>query len=221
MVAVAASSSTAVPRSLPEVFSFALRSRTVLAERRSRVAVQVVAVLGPKLKRELFGDENALGKFVRVGGQRLRVIGIMAPKGQMLGFDIDDAVYIPVATAMRLFNMDELLEIDVAFAARGHDRSESSSRFHELLIRSGTTVTIDFSLTTQAAMLDVFGRVMDVLTFSVAIIAGISLAGRGHRNLHDDVDFGQRTHQRDRLDACARRQARPDSPPVSVRSACC
>ena len=75
-----------------------------------------VAVLGPKLKRELFGDANALGEHVRIGGRRFQVIGVMAPKGQMLGFDIDDAAYMPVAVAQQLFNQDDLLEIDVLFS---------------------------------------------------------------------------------------------------------
>ncbi|MCH8084723.1 MAG: ABC transporter permease, partial [Myxococcales bacterium] len=75
-----------------------------------------IAVLGPKVKRELFGDDNPLGQFVRIADTRLRVVGVMAPKGNSLGFDLDDAVYIPVALAMRMFNMEELTEIDVTFA---------------------------------------------------------------------------------------------------------
>ena len=43
----------------------------------------------------------------------------MSPKGRILGMDIDDAAYIPVATAMRLFNLDELQEIDILFAHEG------------------------------------------------------------------------------------------------------
>jgi hypothetical protein len=62
----------------------------------------MVAVLGPKLKTELFGEENALGRFVRVADTRLRVIGVVSPKGRMLGMDFDDAVYVPVATTMRM-----------------------------------------------------------------------------------------------------------------------
>ena len=51
---------------------------------------------------------------MRVGGQRFLVIGVMESKGQFLGFDIDDAVYIPVALAVALFNSrNELMEIDL------------------------------------------------------------------------------------------------------------
>ena len=42
------------------------------------------------LKRELFGEANALGRFVRVADTRLRVIGVMAPKGSILGVDLDE-----------------------------------------------------------------------------------------------------------------------------------
>ena len=132
-----------------------------------------IAVLGPKVKRELFGDDNPLGQFVRIADTRLRVVGVMAPKGNSLGFDLDDAVYIPVALAMRMFNMEELTEIDVTFAHGGlvdiveeeiRETLTDRHRGHE-----------DFTITTQAAMLDTFGKVINGITLAVSFIAGISL----------------------------------------------
>jgi len=132
-----------------------------------------VALLGPTLKRELFGEAPALGRFVRIADTRFRVIGVMAPKGRMLGFDIDDAAYIPVATAMRIFNLDELLEIDVLFAHAGlTDQVEAAVRRRLTENHGGNE---DFTITTQTAMLEVFGNVMDVITLSVGAIAAISL----------------------------------------------
>src|SRR5512134_2899 len=52
-------------------------------------APRSVAVLGSKMARELFGDANALGANVRVGGERYRVVGVMESKGTMIGFDLD------------------------------------------------------------------------------------------------------------------------------------
>ena len=75
--------------------------------------------LGQRLARELFGEASPLGEFVRVAGARFRVIGLMEPKGTMLGIDIDDVVYVPVASAMTMFNLPELLEIDVLYAHGG------------------------------------------------------------------------------------------------------
>ena len=131
-----------------------------------------VAVLGPKAKRELFGEANALGRFVRIAGTRFRVIGVMSSKGQFLGFDIDDSAYIPIASAMKLFNLPELNEIDVLYTHAGiAGRVENDIR-RVLTERHGSE---DFSVTTQAAMLEVFGNVMNVVTMAVGAIGGISL----------------------------------------------
>jgi len=132
-----------------------------------------LAVLGPKLARELFGERSALGAFVRIAGGRFRVIGVMEPKGQMMGFDIDDVAYVPVASALQLFDQDELFEIDLIYSsARDAARVEAEVK-RVLTVRHGGTE--DFTVTSQEAMLDVFGKVMDVVTMAVGAIAGISL----------------------------------------------
>jgi putative ABC transport system permease protein len=131
-----------------------------------------LAVLGPRLAHELFGERSALGEFVRIAGGRFRVVGVMQPKGQMMGFDIDDVAYVPVAAAMQLFDQDELMEIDLIYAnVRETARVEAEVK-RVLTLRHGDE---DFSVTTQEAMLEVFGNVMDVVTMAVAAIAGISL----------------------------------------------
>ncbi len=131
------------------------------------------AVLGPKLKSELFGTDSALGRFVKIGGSRFRVTGVMEPKGQMLGFDLDDAAFIPVATAMRVFNLDELNEIDLTFAA-GREAAPVENAIRALLTeRHGGKD--DVTITTQAAMLETFGNIMDIVTLAVGAIGGISL----------------------------------------------
>jgi putative ABC transport system permease protein len=131
-----------------------------------------LAVLGPKLARELFGERSPLGEFVRIAGGRFRVIGVMVPKGQMMGFDIDDVAYVPVASAMDLFDQDELMEIDLIYAnVRETARVEAEVK-RVLTLRHGDE---DFTVTSQEAMLDVFGKVMDVVTMAVGAIASISL----------------------------------------------
>jgi putative ABC transport system permease protein len=133
----------------------------------------MVAVLGPKLKRELFGERSALGEFVRVAGFRLRVIGVMAPRGRLLGFDIDDSAYVPVATAMQMFNLEELIEIDVLFTHEGLTEAVEEGIRGLLAQRHGGKE--DFTIVTQTAMLEVFENVMRVVTSAVAAIGGISL----------------------------------------------
>jgi putative ABC transport system permease protein len=157
---------------LPEVWKFQIGQGSFLPPGDPRRG-SLVAVLGPKLKRELFGEENALGRFVRIADFRLRVIGIMAPKGRLLGFDVDDAAYVPVATAMRMFNLDELQEVDVSFTHE--DLAESVADRITRLLSERHGGREDFTLMTQTEMLRVFDNVMDTVTTAVAAIAGVSL----------------------------------------------
>ena len=130
------------------------------------------AVLGPKLARELFGEQSPLGEVVRIAGGRFRVTGVMQPKGQMMGFDVDDIAIVPVASALRLFNQDELFEIDLIYSNMSETERVAAEVRRVLAVRHGEE---DFTVTTQAAMLDVFGKVMDVITMAVGAIASISL----------------------------------------------
>lgn len=132
-----------------------------------------VAVLGPKLKRELFGDRNAVGERVRIGGASFRVLGVLGSKGQFLGLDLDDSVYVPVATAQRLFNRDDLLSIDVLFSPNRTAASVGESIRRLLVDRHDGEE--DFTVVTQDKMLEVLNRVLGVVTVAVGAIGGISL----------------------------------------------
>jgi putative ABC transport system permease protein len=156
----------------PDVWKFQVRSGSFWPAGDPRRGAPL-AVLGPKVARELFGETNPLGGTVRIAGARLRVVGVMQPKGMMLGFDIDDAVYIPVATALKLFNLDELLEIDLIYSHAGLTAPVEAAVRRHLTDRHGGNE--DFTITTQAAMIEVFDNVMGVITMAVGAIAGISL----------------------------------------------
>ncbi len=131
-----------------------------------------MAVLGAKLHAELYGGANALGDRIRVGGQRYRVIGIMEPKGDMVGIDLDDTIYIPAARGLELFNRQGLLEIDVLYAEDAPVDEVVDGIKRILAARHGAE---DFTVVTQQQMLDVLGSIVDVLTLGVAALGGISL----------------------------------------------
>jgi len=129
-------------------------------------------VLGPKLKRELFGSGNALGERLQIGDERYRVIGIMEEKGQFLGIDLDDTAFIPTVRGLALFNRDGLMEIGVSYeenvpAARVVDQVKSS-----LMARHGRE---DFTIRTQEDMLATLSNILDILTAAVGALGGISL----------------------------------------------
>ncbi|SEA43205.1 putative ABC transport system permease protein [Thiothrix caldifontis] len=131
-----------------------------------------MAVIGAKVRSELFPDRSPLGQHLRIGQERFRVIGVMETKGQILGFDMDDAVYIPVARALALFNREGLMEIDVLYQA-GANEAAIIEQIKALLIqRHGTE---DVTITSQSDMLKTLGSILDILKAVVAGIGSISL----------------------------------------------
>lgn len=135
-------------------------------------AARAFAVLGSKVAEELFFDQSPLGQLIRIAGERYRVIGVMESKGQMLGFDLDDAVYIPTTRAMSLFNQQSLMEIDILYQT-GMQSKTIADRIKKLLTaRHGTE---DFTITTQEEMLKVLGSVLGILTLAVGGLGAISL----------------------------------------------
>ena len=129
-------------------------------------------VLGSKVYREVFQESNPLGRVVRVAGERYRVIGVMETKGQMLGFDLDDAVYIPTLRAMSLFNQQSLMEIDLLYRPGLQSKTIAERAKKVLVGRHGSE---DFTITTQEEMLKVLGSVLGILTAAVGGLGAISL----------------------------------------------
>ena len=135
-------------------------------------AARSFVVLGPRLKQELFGADNALGERLRLGGQSFRVIGVLAPKGQFLGIDLDDTAFVPAARALELFNRDGLTEIDLAYAGEASARAVAAAASAVLAARHGRA---DFTITTQEEMLATLSNILDILTMAVAALGSISL----------------------------------------------
>jgi putative ABC transport system permease protein len=135
-------------------------------------AARAFAVLGAKARQELFGAENPLGAVLQVGGYRFRVIGVMAPKGQILGFDLDDTVFIPTARALELFNREGVMEAHVIYRPDATVETVVENIRRILLSRHGRE---DFTITPQQQMLSTLNTVLGVLTFAVAALGGVSL----------------------------------------------
>ena len=131
-----------------------------------------LAVLGPKLRDELFDDANPLGELVRINSERFRVIGVLPPKGDFLGIDLDDGIYIPMAKFQSMFNLNNFQEIDVVHYER-YATEEAVASIKRLIIdRHGSE---DVTITTQANMLETLEDIMKWLKFTVAAFGGISL----------------------------------------------
>lgn len=135
-------------------------------------AARPYAVLGSKLRSELFGSNNPLGQTLRVGGMRFRVIGVLEPKGQFLGFDLDEMVYIPASRAAQLTNREGVNEIDIVFTDNTTSAEMSARVKRTLIALHGEE---DFTLFTQEDMLKSLDRILRLITLAIGGLGGISL----------------------------------------------
>lgn len=136
-----------------------------------------VCVLGHTVKKEIFGNASPLGRWLRIGERRFRVIGVLSPKGQSLGMDMGEVAIVPVASAQALFNTAALFRIMVQARSR-----QDIARAKEAIL---ATIAArhegedDVTVITQDAVLATFDRIFTALTLAVAGIAAISLAVAG------------------------------------------
>jgi putative ABC transport system permease protein len=134
-------------------------------------------VLGATIRNEIFGEESPLGKTVRVGDRRLRVVGVLSKGGQGFGMSADDLLVVPVATAQAMLNTNTLFRIMVESRNR-EQLIEVKARVLKMLIQRHDGEE-DVTVITQDAVLQTFDKILNVLTLGVAGIAAISLAVAG------------------------------------------
>jgi putative ABC transport system permease protein len=132
-----------------------------------------VCVIGRTVKKEILGDINPLGTLITIGESKFRVIGLMAPKGVTLGFDFDDLVFIPVTTAMELFDTDSLFNITVKVRSENEIQQAKDDIKRTLLKKHAGEE--DFTILSQDEMLSVMERILKIMTAVLAGIASISL----------------------------------------------
>lgn len=136
-----------------------------------------VCVIGRKVKSELFGRDPAIGRWLRIGDSRFRVIGVLASEGRSIGVDAEETVIVPVASAMSLFNTESLFRILV--------ESASSEVIESVKLFTSNTITArhhgeeDVTVITQDAVLETFDAIFNVLTLTVGGIGAISLTVAG------------------------------------------
>ena len=141
-------------------------------------AASPVVVIGTKIKQELFGVENAVGSWLRLGDRRFRVIGILSSQGTAaMGMNTDEMVIIPVASAHMLFNSQKLLRILVE--AKSRDEIERARKETEEILFKQHGGERDVTVVTQDAMVATFDRILRTLTLAVGGIAAVSLAVAG------------------------------------------
>lgn len=149
---------------------------TVLPVMDNNIA-QPVCVIGSKVRDELFGSQQAVGEWVKIGDRRFRVLGVLSGKADASGFDLSDAVIVPVASTQMLFNREGLFRVIVQpreYYSIDKLQQELLAAFREL--HQGEE---DVTVVKPDSMMKTFDNIFAALTLGVGAIAGISLLVAG------------------------------------------
>jgi putative ABC transport system permease protein len=142
---------------------------------------RAVVVVGHDIAEKLFESVDPIGKTVRVAGEQFEIIGVIAPKGRVLGQSFDGFALVPLTRYEMLYGrrltttvsvkMKEAAEVAPAMA-----RAEEAMR---LAHRLRPTAENDFSIETADALVD-FWKSLTAVLFSVipAVVAiGVVVGG--------------------------------------------
>ncbi len=142
-------------------------------------AQATVVVLGGKLKDDLFGTEEAVGRSVRIGTSNYRVVGVLEKiEGNVSFIDFDDLVYLPVNTLQK-----RILGIDYSMyfihQLKDATRAEETAEEIRYLMRDLHDITDpvrdDFRVSTMDEITDTLGVVTGAVTMLLLAIVLISL----------------------------------------------
>jgi len=138
-------------------------------EMRSR---EKVAVIGRTVVRELFGDENPIGKNIKINLLNFKVIGILPEKGAAGWRDQDDTIVIPVTTAMyRVFGKDyiDTISVEVKDAGQIEQAQEDISK---LIIKQHRLITKDQQDSFQIRDMSEFKNMLTSTTKTMSLLLG-------------------------------------------------
>jgi len=138
-----------------------------------------VCLLGTTVARILFGDEDPVGKQIRIGQLPFRVVGVLESKGQsVMGDDQDDRIFAPYTTVQRRISGITWIQFINASAVSREASNAAVAPITALLrerhhIRPGEDD--DFFVRTQSDVADLADQTQRVMTLLLGSIASVSL----------------------------------------------
>lgn len=149
-----------------------------------------VVVLGVDLAKDLFGEEDPLGKTIKISKRSYRVIGILKPAGTRFFTNLDRQAYIPYTSLMEEFNVEHIQFINLKTGSVATDEAKNRVRvllreLHRIDNPENDLSKDDFFIGSQedaAQRAGIIGTILQVLLSSIAAISLI-VGGVGIMNI--------------------------------------
>ena len=127
-----------------------------------------VVVLGNNLGKKFFGEENPIGKKIKINGKSYEVVGLLAKKS----LNYDESVILPYTTVMDEFSATGITSI-VVKVKDNVDLEQAQQQIKLALLKD--LKEDKFTVMTQEDILESIQNILNMLTIALASISGISL----------------------------------------------
>lgn len=132
-----------------------------------------ICVVGSYVAQTYYSG-NALGQYIRVDGNKLTIVGIMAQESdEMDEGGTDDCIYLPYSTAARLSGSSAISSYSVTIADEervSEAKTAVENALYEVFYDSDA-----YSIMSMSEMLDTMNSMINMVIMILAVIAGISL----------------------------------------------
>jgi len=158
-----------------------------------------VAVLGKDIKQNLFNNEDALGKSVKIGKYNFRIIGVMEEQGQMGPMKMDELIILPVRTLQKLIIGADHIQAIMAYL-KNPDNAEETAADVKKIIADAHEISnpdkYDFDVMTTDQVMAVMDQITGAVNLLLMAIAAVSLlvGGVGIMNIMY-VSVSERTYE--------------------------
>jgi len=142
-----------------------------------------ICLIGPTVRKELFGENNPIGEQIQVGNVQFEIKGVLVSKGTSPGGgDMDNRVMIPLSTFMRrVANVDYLAGIKILLES-GSDINKTSEEISSILRerhKLADGIPDDFTVTTPTEVTKMAEKISGTFNLFLVLLAGISLITGG------------------------------------------
>lgn len=138
-----------------------------------------VAVIGSEVKKDLELPNDPIGRFIRIGGEWFKIVGIMESRGELLGFNQDDYVIVPYGTARTLLGRARWRDIQISLSVNDITQMETVKAQIRRVLREQHGLKgkapDDFEIRTPEQLMESVTAITGMITLVFGGIVSISL----------------------------------------------
>lgn len=142
-------------------------------------AYSKVAVIGKTVQKNLFPDENPIGKMLRFKNIPFKIIGVLKEKGEnTFGQDQDDIIIAPYTAVQKRILAQTFLQSIVASSLSEENSEQAVNEIKSIMEvqhKIKPDEDNDFNVSSQQELISTFSSTSEMLTVLLVAIASISL----------------------------------------------